>query len=84
MANSLAQTNIRQIQPVQEPARIGFAGIKKITRLPPEPVYNMEVEHMHNFSVHGGLIVHNCIDALRYSLDSEITLRRATTRSDIL
>lgn len=30
-------------------------------------VYNMEVEHTHSFSVQGGLIVHNCLDALRYS-----------------
>lgn len=29
-------------------------------------VYNMEVENHHNLSVSGGLIVHNCLDALRY------------------
>jgi len=26
----------------------------------------MEVEKYHNFSVCGGLIIHNCLDALRY------------------
>ena len=26
----------------------------------------MEVENHHNFSVCGGFIVHNCMDALRY------------------
>lgn len=30
------------------------------------PVYNMEVEEYHNFSVNGGIIVHNCMDAARY------------------
>ena len=31
-----------------------------------EDVYNMEVEDNHNFAVNGGLIVHNCMDSMRY------------------
>ncbi|MCD7735295.1 MAG: hypothetical protein LUH48_09275 [Clostridiales bacterium] len=31
-----------------------------------EPVYNLEVDEYHNFSVNGGYIVHNCMDAMRY------------------
>ena len=31
-----------------------------------EDVYNMEVPGTHNFAINGGLIVHNCMDALRY------------------
>lgn len=31
-----------------------------------EDVYNMEVLGTHNFAVNGGLIVHNCMDAVRY------------------
>lgn len=31
-----------------------------------EDVYNMEVPEFHNFAVNGGIIVHNCIDSLRY------------------
>lgn len=31
-----------------------------------QDVYNMEVVRHHNFSVNGGLIVHNCQDATRY------------------
>lgn len=31
-----------------------------------EPVYNMEVDEHHNFSVNGGIIVHNCMDDIRY------------------
>lgn len=41
--------------------RIRFAGV--------EPVYNMEVETTHAFSIEGGLISHNCIDALRYAIE---------------
>lgn len=34
----------------------------------PEPivVYNMEVDAVHCFAVAGGLVVHNCVDPLRY------------------
>lgn len=46
-------------------------GIKKITRLNNELVYNMSVENVHNFAINGGLIVHNC-DALRYALFKQI------------
>lgn len=38
--------------------------VKSIKYLGVEPVFNMEVENHHNFSVNGGFIVHNC-DALR-------------------
>ena len=38
----------------------------KITKIANEDVYNMEVENYHNFAVNGGLIVHNCMDCLRY------------------
>lgn len=30
-----------------------------------EPVYNMEVEDTHCFAANG-LIIHNCMDAMRY------------------
>ena len=29
----------------------------------------MEVDGYHNFAVNGGLIVHNCIDAVRYGTE---------------
>lgn len=29
-------------------------------------MYNMEVEDVHNFAVNGGIIVHNCMDSVRY------------------
>lgn len=31
-----------------------------------ESVYNMEVDGTHCFAVNGGLIVHNCMDDIRY------------------
>lgn len=43
--------------------------IVKIEYIGKQDVYNMEVEDRHNFSVNGGLIVHNCIDGLRYSYE---------------
>ena len=43
-----------------------IAGIAKIELDGCEDVYNMEVADNHNFAVNGGLIVHNCMDALRY------------------
>ncbi|MDK1716621.1 hypothetical protein [Dellaglioa algida] len=35
-------------------------------------VYNMEVEDHHNYSVDGGLIIHNCIDATRYAFEKDM------------
>lgn len=42
------------------------ARIAKIEKVGFEDVYNMEVEDNHNFSVNGGMIVHNCMDDTRY------------------
>ena len=65
----LLSTNIQAQNAVQSAVQ-PITGIKvmRIRRLPPEPVYNMEVERFHNFAVNGGLIVHNCVDAVRYAL----------------
>lgn len=41
-------------------------GVAKIEFDGYEDVYNMEVEDNHNFAVADGLIVHNCMDAVRY------------------
>lgn len=43
--------------------------MKSIKYIGKEDVYNLEVEDHHNFSVNGGLIIHNC-DSLRYGLMS--------------
>ena len=43
-----------------------FVGVAKIEIEPNENVYNMEVIGTHNFAVNGGVIVHNCMDEIRY------------------
>ena len=45
---------------------VHLVGVAKIEIEPNEDVYNMEVLGTHNFSVNGGLIVHNCMDEVRY------------------
>lgn len=42
-------------------------------------VYDLEVPQYHNFAVNDGIIVHNCIDATRYALESFISTRRIKT-----
>lgn len=42
---------------------VGVKGIKRAGRA---DVYNLEVADTHCFSVNGGIVVHNCMDALRY------------------
>ena len=57
------------------PAQCGcatYAKIKSIRYIGRHDVYNMEVEGCHNFSVNGGLIVHNCIDAVRYACEDDM------------
>jgi len=34
-----------------------------------QDVYNLEVDSTHNFIVNNGIVVHNCMDALRYALE---------------
>ena len=47
-----------------------LVGIAKIEIEPNEDVYNMEVIGTHNFSVSGGVIVHNCMDDIRYFVNT--------------
>ena len=49
---------------------LNYEKIKSIKYIGKQDVYNMEVETHHNFSVNGGLIVHNCLDAMRYACES--------------
>ena len=57
---NILQTNIKKQNTVQ------FVKVKGIKRIGKADVYNMEVKNHHNFSVCGGFIVHNCLDAVRY------------------
>lgn len=44
--------------------------VEKVEREPNEDVYNMEVMGTHNFAVNGGVIVHNCMDDVRYFVNT--------------
>lgn len=46
--------------------KLNYVPIASIKPCGKAPVYNMEVDEYHNFSVNGGIIVHNCADATRY------------------
>jgi len=74
----LQQTNTQKQDVAQKHARIGcpqgshsYAKIKSIKYIGKQDVYNMEVKDHHNFSVNGGLIVHNSIDGTRYALEND-------------
>jgi Na+-transporting NADH:ubiquinone oxidoreductase subunit NqrD len=53
--------------------------IKSIKYFGKSDVYNMEVKEHHNFSVNGGLIVHNCIDMCRYACESDMKQQKLKT-----
>jgi hypothetical protein len=44
----------------------------------------MEVENHHNYSVDGGLIIHNCLDALRYSLEKYIKPKNNVSTQQVI
>ena len=50
-------------------------GIKSVKLDGYEDVYNMEVKGTHNFAVNGGLIIHNCMDEIRYFCNTIMTKR---------
>jgi len=59
--------------------------IKSIKLIGKADVYNMEVEKHHNFCVNGGLIVHNCYDAVGYGLIAyHVEKSKAPKREDTL
>ena len=45
---------------------VRYVKIKGIQEIGRADVYNMEVRNHHNFSICGGLIIHNCMVAVRY------------------
>ena len=75
-AMSLQQTNIQKREPAAEVAGISSVGIKAIRKVGKADVYNMEVEDNHNFAIEGGLIVHNCMDAMRYFVKTNYIVRK--------
>ena len=47
-----------------------LVSVDKVECEPNEDVYNMEVIGTHNFAVNGGVIVHNCMDDVRYFVNT--------------
>lgn len=83
VGKSLKQINIARqnvaLNPVQidfTQGSLNFAKVKLIRYIGKQDVYNMEVRGHHNFSVNGGLIVHNSIDAVRYAMEDEMRQAR--------
>ena len=78
--NLLQRINMLKQDTVRQSAQDGanaielceIIGIRKVGKA---DVFNMEVEHHHNFSVAGGFILHNC-DALRYFCKTIVHPRR--------
>ena len=63
---SFMSTNMQKQKRAPKNAQLHYVGIKSITPIGKQPVYNMEVSKFHNFAVNGGIIVHNCMDDIRY------------------
>lgn len=49
-----------------------------------EDVYNMEVRGTHNFLINSGIIVHNCMDAVRYFVRTKHLVRISTQYKSVL
>jgi len=71
---NLLQTNIHQNGAAHQNVRLDYVGVASVKKIGRESVYNMEVDEHHNFSVNGGMIVHNCMDDTRYMCNT--VLRR--------
>lgn len=74
VASNSSQTNIHK------PNAVSAVNILSIEEAGYEDVYNMEVEDNHNFAVNGGLIVHNCMDDIRYFAYTIMRYRRNNQR----
>ena len=62
--NRICQTN------TEKHDGANLVAVAKIEIEPNEDVYNMEVIGTHNFAVNGGVIVHNCMDDIRYFINT--------------
>ena len=83
-ALSSEQINIQKQKPVAGVAETSSVGIKAIQKIVTADVYNMEVEDNHNFAIEGGLIVHNCMDAMRYFVKTKKIAKIKTDYNPII
>ena len=70
VVSNSSQTNIHK------PHVVSAVNILSIEEIGYEDVHNMEVEDNHNFAVNGGLVVHNCMDDLRYFVYTVLRYRK--------
>lgn len=66
VARNLSKINIQKRKRAQENVEQNYLSIVEIKYIGKADVYNMEVRNHHNYSVCGGFIIHNCMDAIRY------------------
>lgn len=69
MGKNSQKINIAKQKLAQENVLVNTKNkVKSIRFVGYKDVYNMEVEEHHNYSVEGGYIIHNCVDATRYAM----------------
>ena len=73
---NLESINMQNQKLVQNLARcdcdIKFVKVRSVKYAGKQDVYNMDVKDHHNFSIAGGFIIHNCIDATRYAFEDDM------------
>lgn len=69
--NHSKQIGIQKQRPVQDHVAVQSVQIVGIT-----DVYDLSVLRYHNFAICGGMIVHNCMDAVRYLVKTIINRGR--------
>lgn len=79
-AENTKQTDIQSQRHAQESVAVEYVNILSVQKKGRAPVYNMEVEENHNFAVNGGLIVHNCMDSMRYFVKSMRIIKKSLRR----
>lgn len=60
-----------------------YVPIESVEYIGKADVYNMEVLNHHNFTVDGGFLVHNCMDADRYFLYTVLFKKHAKVKDKI-
>ncbi len=79
MEKNLRQTGIQKRSLAPKNAGVSTVGVVSIRPIGRASVYNMEVDGYHNFAVNGGLIVHNCMDEIRYFVNTVMVHHGGTT-----
>lgn len=62
---------------IKKPNIVRYVNVESVEPIGKEDVYNMEVKNHHNFSICGGFIVHNCMDASRYFVHTILVKSKA-------